>query len=102
MVNSDGETTGPAWPASGRTTALTRSVSTIERIPEQYEVAAERVYSISKEERLRAGAYNRTAVKRALIVLLVLATPVLAQTRRRSVRPGDAVPVFTFDAGFPR
>jgi hypothetical protein len=39
-------------------------------------------------------------MKRALIVLLLLAMPVLAQTRRRSVRPVDSAPVFVFDSGF--
>jgi hypothetical protein len=38
-------------------------------------------------------------VKRALIVLFLLATPLLAQ-RHRSVRPVDTVPVFVFDSGF--
>jgi hypothetical protein len=39
-------------------------------------------------------------LKRILIVLLILATPLLAQTRRRSSHPGDAIPVFVFDSGF--
>jgi hypothetical protein len=39
-------------------------------------------------------------MKRALIVLLLLATPLLAQSRRRSSRPGNAIPVFVFDSGF--
>ena len=39
-------------------------------------------------------------MKRALIVLLILATPLFAQSRRRSSRPGDAIPVFVFDSGF--